>query len=139
MFGNGKAFYHPLYIDNLVDSFWLAFGSDKTQAEPYLIGDNEYYPIKELVKMIGESMGIQVKIIHFPFWPLFLLAFLIEMICVPLKIPPPLFRRRVEWFKQNRGFSISKAKKELGYDPRIGIREGLKKTAEWYLSNGYLK
>lgn len=139
MFGNGKAFYHPLYIDNLVDSFWLAFDSDKTNAEPYLIGDNEYYPIKDLVKMIGESMGINVKIIHFPFWPLYLLAALVEMVCVPFKIPPPLFRRRVEWFKQNRGFSIAKAKKELGYNPRVGIREGLKKTGEWYLSNGYLK
>lgn len=139
MFGNGKAFYHPLYIDNLVDSFWLAFESDKTNAEPYLIGDNEYFPIKELVKMIGESMGIQVKIIHFPFWPIYLLACLVELVCVPLKIPPPIFRRRVEWFKQNRGFSISKAKKELGYSPKVDIREGLKKTGEWYLSNGYLK
>ena len=139
MFGNGMAFYHPVYIDNLVDSFWLAFESDKVKAEAYLIGDEEYFHIKDLVKLVGESMGIDVKIKFWPYWPLFAAACLCELLCVPLKIPPPIFRRRVEWYQQNRAFNIDKAKKELGYKAKVGIKEGLKKTYEWYLKNGYLK
>ncbi len=138
MFGDGKAFYHPVYIDNLNDGFYAAWKSDKTQAEAYLIGDGQYFTIKELVKKIGGSIGIKIKFIHLPFFPLYIAACLCEFICMPFKIPPPLFRRRVDWFRQNRAFKIDKAKQELNYNPRIGIEEGLKRTAEWYKDNNYL-
>jgi nucleoside-diphosphate-sugar epimerase len=138
MFGSGKAFYHPVYIDNLCDSFYKAWESDKTHAEAYIIADEEYFTIKELVKKIGESMGIKVKFIHLPFFPLYAAACLCEFIYKPFKKSPPLFRRRVDWFRQNRAFKIDKARQELNYNPRIGIEEGLKKTAKWYKDNNYL-
>ncbi len=56
---------------------------------------------------------------------------------VPWRMPP-LFRRRVDWFRQNRAFKIDKAKKEMGYDPAIDLEQGLKLTYEWYCENGYL-
>jgi len=138
MFGNGKALYHPVYIDNLNDGFYAAFESDKINAETYIIADEEYFTIKELVRKIGEAMGIKVKFIHLPFFPLYIAACLCEFICMPLKISPPLFRRRVDWFRQNRAFKIDKARRELNYSPRVGIEEGLKQTAKWYKDNNYL-
>ena len=57
---------------------------------------------------------------------------------MPLRITPPIFRRRAAWFRQVRAFSIDKAKRELGYRPRVGIEEGLAATARWYRENGYL-
>jgi len=138
MFGDGKAFYHPVYIDNLNDGFYRAFESDRKNAEVYLIADEEYFTIKELVKKIGESMGIKVKFVHLPFWPLYAAACVCEFICMPLKISPPLFRRRVDWYRQNRAFKIDKAKSELNYIPLVGIEEGLKRTARWYKDNNYL-
>jgi len=53
-------------------------------------------------------------------------------------VAPPIFPRRVDWYRQNRAFDISRAKQELGYAPQIGIDEGLRRTAEWYRQNGYL-
>ncbi|EKD28321.1 MAG: hypothetical protein ACD_79C00338G0001 [uncultured bacterium] len=138
MFGNGSAFYHPLYVDNLSDAFYLAFVSKITNGEEYLIGDNEFFHIKDLVKKVGESMGIDVKIINLPFLPLYIAACICEAICVPLRIPPPLFRRRVDWFRQNRAFKIDKAKRDIGYNPKVGIEEGLKRTLEWYKANNFL-
>lgn len=138
MFGNGKAFYHPVYIDNLNDGFYAAWESGRINAETYIIADEKYFTIKELVKKIGESMGIRIKFIHLPFFPLYAAACLCEFLCMPFKISPPLFRRRVDWFRQNRAFRIDKARKELNYNPRIGIEEGLKRTAEWYRTNNYL-
>ncbi|MBC7334101.1 MAG: NAD(P)-dependent oxidoreductase [Actinobacteria bacterium] len=138
MFGDGKAFYHPVYIDNLCDGFYAAWESDKTNGEVYIIADEHYFTIKELVKKIGESMNKNVKFIHLPFFPLYIAACLCEFICIPFKISPPLFRRRVDWFRQNRAFRIDKAKKELNYIPKIGIEEGLKRTAKWYEENNYL-
>ena len=138
MFGKGNAFYHPVYIDNLNDGFLKAFLSDKINAEAYIIADEKYFTIKELVKKVGESMGIEVKFIHLPFWPLYISACICEFICKLINVSPPIFRRRVDWFRQNRAFKIDKAKKEINYTPKVGIEEGLKKTAEWYKENGYI-
>jgi len=138
MFGNGKAFYHPVYIDNLNDGFYAAFESDKKNAEVYLIADEEYFTIKELVKKIGKALGKEVKFIQLPFLPLYIAACICEFICMPLKISPPLFRRRVDWYRQNRAFKIDKAKREINYSPGVGIEEGLEQTAKWYKDNNYL-
>jgi nucleoside-diphosphate-sugar epimerase len=138
MFGNGKALYHPVYIDNLNDGFYAAWESSRINAETYIIADLQYFTIKELVKKVGQSMGIKVKFIQLPFFPLYIAACLCEFICIPLKISPPLFRRRVDWYRQNRAFKIDKARREINYNPRVGIEEGLKRTAEWYIDNNYL-
>lgn len=138
MFGNGASHYHPVYIDNLVDAFELAAASDKGNGEVYLIGDEKYYSLNEIVNSIADVLGIKLNLIHLPFWPLWTLALVCEMVYKPLRIDPPLFRRRVDWFRQNRAFSIEKAKKELGYQPKVGLKEGLAQTAKWYREQGYI-
>ena len=138
MFGSGRTFYHPLYIDNLIDAFMLAMEEDKGNGQAYLIADEEYLEIEELVRKVGRSLGIEVKIKHYPIIPLIIGGHLFEKLCKPFKITPPIFPRRVDWYRQNRAFKIDKAKKELGYQPRVGIDEGLKRTAEWYKKEGYL-
>ena len=44
----------------------------------------------------------------------------------------------LDWYRQVRAFKIDKAKTELGYEPKVGIDEGLKRTGKWYLQEGYL-
>jgi nucleoside-diphosphate-sugar epimerase len=61
-----------------------------------------------------------------------------EAIYKPLHRNPPLFRRRADWFRQNRAFDISRAKAELGFNPKIDLQTGVERTARWYLENGYL-
>lgn len=138
LFGQGKAHYHPLYIDNLVDAFELAAQSEKENGEAYLIADEKSYPIKELVPAIAESLSVKLNIVRLPFRPLWLAALGCEILFKPLPIEPPLFRRRVDWFRQNRSFSIEKAKRDLGYQPRVDLKTGLAKTALWYRENRYL-
>jgi len=138
MFGNGKTTYHPVYIDNLVDLFLLAADHPAAVGRTYLGADEHYYTLNDLVKAVGRAMGIDVKIWHLPFRPLWLAAVLVEAVCWPLRISPPLFRRRVDWFRQVRAFKIDKAREELGYEARVGIDEGLAATYRWYVEKGYL-
>ena len=49
-----------------------------------------------------------------------------------------LITARADWFRQTRAFSIAKAQRELGYVARVGLAEGLLRTAAWYRANGYL-
>ena len=138
MFGDGKATYHPLYIDNLTDALELAMTKEEAVGQTYLIADAEYYQLNDLVTEIGKAQGVDVNIVHLPFTPLWLVAAIVEAVCVPLKITPPIFRRRVDWFRQNRAFDIGKARREMGYDPRIDLRTGLERTARWYKEHGYI-
>jgi len=138
MFGDGRAHYHPVYIDNLVDAFELAAASAKGDGEVYLIGDEKSYSLNDLVSAIAKTLAVDLTIRHLPFWPLWTAALVCEMVYKPLRTEPPLFRRRVDWFRQNRAFSIEKAKRELGYEPKIGLEAGLAETAKWYQEHGYL-
>lgn len=138
MFGNGKTFYHPLYIDNLVDAFLLAQEGDKGVGEAYLIADEEYVEIEDLVKRVAKALGVEVRIPHYPVWPVVVGGHICEKLCKPFRITPPIFPRRVDWYRQNRAFKIEKAKRDLGYKPRVGLDEGLRLTAEWYRKEGML-
>ena len=138
MFGNGKTLYHPLYIDHLVDAHVLAQEPGKGAGEAYLIADEEYIEIEALVKKTAAALEVDVKIPHYPVMPVIVVGHICEKVCKPFKITPPIFPRRVDWYRQNRAFSIDKAKRDLGYAPHISIDEGLRRTAVWYRKEGYL-
>lgn len=138
MFGRGKTFYHPVYIDNLVDAFVLAAQPGIGAGKAYIIGDEEYFSIEELVRRVAAAIDVEVKVPHFPILPLMIAGHVCEAVCKPFGIAPPIFPRRVDWFRQVRAFRIDKAKTDLGYDPRVGIDEGLRRTGEWYEAQGII-
>jgi nucleoside-diphosphate-sugar epimerase len=138
MFGDGEVTYHPLYIDNLVDAFMLAMCKPESNGQTYLIADENYHTLNNIVTTIGKVLDKDIEIVHLPFTPLWLAAVACEAAYAPTKKSPPLFRRRVDWFRQNRAFDVSKAKRELGYAPKVDLYNGLCNTADWYRQNGYL-
>lgn len=137
-FGAGKALYHPVYVENFCDAFELAREAPASKGQTYIIADNDYFPIREIVDKVGVTMGIKARALRLPFWPMYALAAVVALIFKALPWEPPIFPRRVDWYRQNRAFKIDKARKELGYEPKVGLDEGLKRTYEWYKSNGYL-
>ena len=63
IFGRGDVNYHPNYVDNLVDAFLLAQDADpKVNGRAYLIADESYSSIKDLVRRAGIAIGVDVKI-----------------------------------------------------------------------------
>ena len=138
MFGRGRTLYHPLYIDNLIDAFMLCMPKGAGDRREYLIADEHYYPIQEIVEEVGRALDVKVKIPHYPIMPVVAVGHVVEKLCKPLGITPPIFPRRVDWYRQNRAFDITRAKRELGYAPGIMLPEGLRRTGEWYRRMGYL-
>jgi nucleoside-diphosphate-sugar epimerase len=136
MIGSGRTYYHPLYIDNLVDALILAMDESKGNGEAYLIADEEYVAIEDLVRRVGRVMNVDLKVRRFPVWPVVAAGHVVEKVCKPLGINPPIFPRRVDWYRQNRAFRIDKAKRELGYRPAVSLDDGLRRTYEWYRSEG---
>jgi nucleoside-diphosphate-sugar epimerase len=138
MFGNGKTLYHPLYIDSLVDAHVLAQENGKGDGETYLIADENFLEIEDLVERVSKVLDVDVTIKHYPVTPLIVAGHVCEKVCKLINVVPPIFPRRVDWYRQNRAFKIDKAKRDLGYKPQIDIDEGLKNTADWYRAEGYL-
>ena len=66
MLGSGKVFNHPVYIGNLVDGFLLAADVPEARGRTYLLGDNEYVSLNELIRQIGKVLGTKVKLYRFP-------------------------------------------------------------------------
>ena len=63
---------------------------------------------------------------------------LCEAICIPTGIEPPLYRRRVDFYTKSRAFDIGRAQREIGYAPRVGLRDGIARTLGWYRDHGWL-
>lgn len=138
MFGSGKTLYHSLYIDNLVDAFMLAEKPGLGLGQAYLVADEHHVEIEDLVRRVARAMGTEVKIPHYPVWPLIVAGHIVEKTCKPFGISPPIFPRRVDWYRLDRAFDIGKAKRELGYRPKVGLDEGLRRAYAWYVAEGML-
>jgi nucleoside-diphosphate-sugar epimerase len=136
--GDGRARYHPVYIDNLCDAFELAGEKPQAGGETFIIADARHLTWNELIPLVAQALGVEVKIHYLPLRPVWLAAALCEAVCWPLGITPPLFRRRAEMFSHMRAFDISKARRVLGYEPKVALEEGLARSCEWYRSHGYL-
>ena len=67
-------------------------------------------------------------------WPFWAAGAVCEMLCAPFGIEPPLYRRRVDFFTKSRAFDITRARTEIGYAPQVSLREGIRRTLEWYKS-----
>ncbi len=138
MIGSGKVLYHLTYVEDLVAGIALAGEKEEALGEIFTIGGNEYVTLNELVEKIARILDRPVPKTRIPVWPVWLAGLLCELTFKPLGLEPPIFRRRVDFFIKDRAFDISKAKRLLGYEPRVSLDEGLKITADWYKQQGWL-
>jgi nucleoside-diphosphate-sugar epimerase len=136
--GSGRIYYHLTYIDDLVEGFRLCGEVPAAAGRTYILAGGEVTTLEELVKMIAEEANVPAPRLHLPVWPFWMAGAACEAICSPLGIEPPLYRRRVDFFTKSRAFDISRARTELGYAPRVGLREGIRRTLAWYRDAGWI-
>ncbi|HUQ86362.1 MAG TPA: NAD-dependent epimerase/dehydratase family protein [Vicinamibacterales bacterium] len=138
MIGGGQAFYHLTYIDDLIEGFRLCGTVPGAKGRTYILAGPRYTTLEQLVQLVAQELKVTPPRIHLPVWPFWTAGLLCEMVCVPLRIEPPIYRRRVDFYTKSRAFDTTRARTELGYSPKIDLEEGIKRTAEWYRSEGLL-
>lgn len=136
--GSGEIFYHLTYVEDLAEGFRLCGETPAAAGRTYILAGGEVTSLNELVRRIAASAGVRPPSLHAPVWPVWLAGAACEALCVPLGIEPPLYRRRVDFFTKSRAFDISRARAELGYAPRVGLDEGIRRTLAWYRRQGWL-
>ena len=123
--GSGEIYYHLTYIDDLVEGFRLCGTHPAAANRTYILAGGEVTTLNELVALIADVAGVPVPKRHLPVWPFWTAGALCEAVCAPFGIEPPLFRRRVDFFTKSRAFDITRAREEIGYAPRVGLRDGI--------------
>ena len=132
MIGNGEVLYHLTYVRDLVQGIILCGEKQEAVGEIFTLGGNEYVNLNEYIQLLAEVLHVPVPRKKIPLCPIWIAAILLESVCYPLRIQPPIYRRRLDFFTKDRAFDISKAKRLLGYNPKVDLRTGLKLTADWY-------
>jgi dihydroflavonol-4-reductase len=138
MLGPGTVYYHLTYIDDLVEGFRLCGEVAAARGRTYLLAGERYTTLNELVRLVADELGVSPPRWHLPVWPVWVAGLACELVCVPLRIEPPLYRRRVDFYTKSRAFDITRAKTELGYAPQVDLRTGIRRTIAWYREQGWL-
>jgi nucleoside-diphosphate-sugar epimerase len=136
--GSGRPFYHPVYIDDLVQGFLRALDRPEAAGEAFIIAGPRCVTQAELAALIAAHTGGRVWPFRVPAWPLQLAGTLVETVCVPFGIDPPIHRRRVDFWVKSRAFRIEKARRLLGYEPQFDLDEGIARTVAAYREAGWL-
>jgi nucleoside-diphosphate-sugar epimerase len=138
MIGSGRTLYHLTFIDDLVDGFLLAGTHPAAVGEVFTIAGERYTTLRELVQLIADILGKPYPRLRVPFAPVYVASVACEKLCGWIGVNPPLYPRRVEFFSKDRAFDIAKARRLLGYSPKVGLEEGLSRTAAWYRAQQWI-
>ncbi len=138
MIGNGKSRYHLTYIDDLVEGMILCGSDDAAVGRTYILPGPEHVSVHEFVSIVAETLGVRPPSLFLPVLPMKIVAGIVEHSCRILRIEPPIYRRRLDFFLKDRAFDGSRARKEVGFAPKITVREGVARTALHYIEAGLL-
>jgi len=138
MLGPCRENFHAVYIDDAVQGFLLAALEPAAAGETFIVGGPGFVPLRDYISLAADAVGAPLPWLRFPYWLFHYAAVLCEAICVPLNVEPPLHRRRVRFYRNNRAFDIGKARRILGYQPQVDLHEGMARAVAWYRANGYL-
>jgi len=138
LLGSGKPHFQMVYVDDLVEGLRLAAETPEAVGRTYILTGEEAPTLRELVQEIAAIARVPAPRVRLPVWPFWLAGALCEAVCVPFGVEPPIYRRRVKFFTNNRWFDISRARTELGFAPRMPLREGLRRTLDSYRTLGWV-
>ena len=136
--GSGDIYYHLTYIDDLVEGLRRCGEEPGGAGRTYILAGGEVTTLNALVSLIAEVAGVKAPTLHLPVWPVWAAGALCEALCSPFGIEPPLYRRRVDFFTKSRAFDITRARTEIGFAPGVGLREGIRRSLDWYRTEGWL-
>jgi nucleoside-diphosphate-sugar epimerase len=127
VFGNGKNIIQYTHINDLIQALLLAKDKGKT-GEVYIITGKDIKSQKELYEIVCKHLGIPFVEKHVsPSMAKFILFFKNMR-----KERPKFIAEYINKLAANRLFDITKAKNELGYEPKVEYENGIAEMIEEY-------
>lgn len=136
--GGGKGAMNTIYVGNLVDAIFLALEKPNAVGQVYNLTDGEFVSKRRFIEALVQGLGLpKPPPLSAPIWLARMVANFMERRARRANSPTPplLTQARVKFLGLNLDFSIEKAKRELGYQPRVPFEQGMRETIAWYRSN----
>jgi nucleoside-diphosphate-sugar epimerase len=136
--GTGKIQLHWVLVDDVARGLILAGDSEDSTGEVYIIAGEAPVKLEGLFKIIADEVGSKPIGFKIPAWPVQMVGEIVERVCRPIGVEPPIYRRRVDFFTKTRAFDWSKARDQLGYRPGQSLEQEVKLIADSYRELGWI-
>ena len=135
LFGPENVLVDITYVENVVDALLLCMHSPiHTLGQKYNITNDERVNLYEVIENVMKRLDKEVQYKKISYKTAFTLAAILEGISKTILFgkEPILTKYTVSVLSKSQTLSIDKAKKELGYAPKISIEEGITKFVDWW-------
>jgi nucleoside-diphosphate-sugar epimerase len=135
--GSGDRAMNTIYVGNLVEAALLAAEKPDVVGQVFNLTDGEKVSKRRFIEGIANGLGLPSPKGSVPLWLARLATWWMEGAARRRGDPQPprLTQGRLKFLGMNLDFSIEKAKRQLGYQPRFSFDQGLAETVKWYKDN----
>ena len=132
--GGGQRALNTVFIGNLVQAVFLVLDNDRAVGQIYNLTDGELVSKRRFIDAVADAAGLPRPTRTPPLWLARFLTWWSEGWAKlrGAKEAPPLTKARLKFIALNLDFSIEKAKRELGYQPRTSFDDALYETMAYY-------
>jgi nucleoside-diphosphate-sugar epimerase len=132
--GSGRQPLSLVCVDNLVEALYLAAVRPNVVGEVFLVTDGEAITRLRMMEIICEEAGYPMPTVHVPTWLVRLACPVFETIYALKRSPePPLVNKfRLKFMATPLSYRIDKARRLLGYEPKVNTEMGLRQTLAWF-------
>ncbi|EMB18706.1 NAD-dependent epimerase/dehydratase family protein [Rhodopirellula europaea] len=136
MIGDGQRVLNNTNIDNLIDGLFLCIDHNAAVGETFNLRDERLVTRAEFLGAVAEFLELPPPK-RVPLWFAKVARPVLETYgrIRGADEPPLLTGATMKFMTLNLDFSIEKAKRLLGYQPRIDFREGIQDALKWAAEN----
>lgn len=133
--GRGDNLLNIIYAADVAAGAILAANHTNAVGQTYNLCSEGEVTQRDLLNALTDSLSLPRVTKRVPYGLAIRFAFVKEAIARLLRRskPPTITRRAIYLVGRSTQFSIAKARRELGWEPRTGIRDGVRRTLEWYV------
>jgi nucleoside-diphosphate-sugar epimerase len=138
LFGDGSGRRHMVYVDDVVSAFFAACERAEAVGEGMIVAGPRPCTLRELIEQVRQATGSPRFGRRLPLAPMLAAAAVVEDVCKVVHLDPPIYRRRMDFFTSDSAFDTTRARRVLGWAPRVELEEGVRRTYEDYRQSGAL-
>lgn len=134
--GNGDNALPFCYITDVVDGFLLAAYHENAPGNVYNITNDRPLTQLEMFNEIADAVDGVRPTRHLPYLPIRYGSVVAEALTVVTHKDPFVTQHGTLMFGTDNKHSIEKARRELGFEPKVDLREGIRRAAAWFNAGG---
>jgi nucleoside-diphosphate-sugar epimerase len=134
LLGSGENPIPLVYAEDVAEAVILASESPRAAGRTYFVVNDEPVTQRAYLEEIATALGAAPSFRRVPYVLARALAAGAEWAVRAARLdgPPPLTRFGVRLLGGDARISIRRAREELGFEPRVGVCDGVRRSVEWY-------